>query len=199
MRRDEVLHRADARAHADALRPRPLGEERPLVAAGDLLRGRAAQSRSVALLCTSASGRAKRAVCKQWWQTETGAMMMGFLPTNAIRPDRSGKAFGPIEFDVVGPDGTPVPPGKGGLLVIRNPWPHMFAGDLGRSRSATRSTSTQVPGAYTGGRRRDDATTTATSACSAAPTTCSTSPATASRPPTSRARWFRTRRAAKPA
>ena len=76
-------------------------------------------------------GRGCAAVCNQWWQTETGAMMLGFLPSTPIRPDRSGKAFGPIEFDVVAPNGEPVPRGSGGLLVIRNPWPHMFSGVWG--------------------------------------------------------------------
>ncbi len=46
--RDETLHRADARAHADALRSRSRRAARPLVAAGDLLRGRAVEPRSVA-------------------------------------------------------------------------------------------------------------------------------------------------------
>ncbi|MBV9407502.1 MAG: AMP-binding protein [Candidatus Eremiobacteraeota bacterium] len=67
------------------------------------------------------------AVCNQWWQTETGGPMMGYFPTSPIHPDRSGKALGPIAFDVVAADGTPVPRGAGGLLVIREPWPMMFA------------------------------------------------------------------------
>jgi acetyl-CoA synthetase len=95
-------------------------------------------------------GGRRAAVCNQWWQTETGAMLMGFLPTSAIRPDRSGKAFGPIDFDVVARDGTPVPRGSGGLLVIRNAWPHMFAGiwgDPGRYASYF----TTVAGCYTAG------------------------------------------------
>jgi acetyl-CoA synthetase len=71
------------------------------------------------------------AVCNQWWQTETGGPMMGFFPTAPILPDRSGKALGPIAFDVVAADGTPLPRGAGGLLVIREPWPHMFAGVWG--------------------------------------------------------------------
>jgi len=71
------------------------------------------------------------AVCNQWWQTETGGPMMGFFPTSSILPDRSGKAVGPFAFDVVAADGTPLPRGAGGLLVIREPWPHMFAGVWG--------------------------------------------------------------------
>jgi hypothetical protein len=47
--RDEALHRTDARAHVDALRRRPRQASRSHVARSDLLRGRAAQPRSVAL------------------------------------------------------------------------------------------------------------------------------------------------------
>jgi acetyl-CoA synthetase len=95
-------------------------------------------------------GRGRVAVCNQWWQTETGAMMLGFLPTSAVRPDRSGKPFGPIEFDVVARDGTPVPRGEGGLLVIRNPWPHMFAGIWGDADRYAQYFN-QIPGTYTAG------------------------------------------------
>ena len=100
-------------------------------------------------------GRRSAAVCNQWWQTETGAIMMGFLPSTPIRPDRSGKALGPIDFDVVAPNGERVPRGSGGLLVIRNPWPHMFAGvwgDAARYRAVFRADS----GLLYGGRRRYD-------------------------------------------
>ena len=100
-------------------------------------------------LFESVGGR-RAAVCNQWWQTETGAMMLGFLPSTPIRPDRSGKAFGPIEFDVVAPNGERVPRGSGGLLVIRNAWPHMFSGvwgDAGRYGQYFE----QIPGCYTAG------------------------------------------------
>jgi acetyl-CoA synthetase len=95
-------------------------------------------------------GARRAAVCNQWWQTETGAMMMGYLPTSAIRPDHSGKAFGPIDFDVVDREGNSVPPGAGGLLVIRNPWPHMFAGIWG-DPARYRQYFEQIPGCYTAG------------------------------------------------
>jgi len=75
---------------------------------------------------------------------------MGFLPSTPIRPDRSGKALGPIEFDVVAPNGERVPRGLGGLLVIRNPWPHMFAGVWG-DPSRYRQYFEQIPGCYTAG------------------------------------------------
>jgi len=95
-------------------------------------------------------GKGRVAVCNQWWQTETGAMMMGFLPTSAIRTDRSGKPLGPIEFEVVTRDGAPVPAGEGGLLVIRNSWPHMFAGVWGDAERYSQYFNT-VPDAYLAG------------------------------------------------
>jgi acetyl-CoA synthetase len=95
-------------------------------------------------------GRERIVVCNQWWQTETGAMMLGFLPTSTVRPDRSGKAFGPIAFDVVDSEGRAVPRGSGGLLVIRSAWPHMFStvwGDHARYRQYFE----EIPGCYTAG------------------------------------------------
>jgi acetyl-CoA synthetase len=78
------------------------------------------------------------AVLNQWWQTEVAAPACGFFPTTAVRPDRSGKALGPIAFSVRDASGAPIPPGGGGgLLVIENPLPHMFAavwGDPERHR-----------------------------------------------------------------
>jgi acetyl-CoA synthetase len=72
-------------------------------------------------------GRGKVAVCNQWWQTELAAPAMGFFPTAAIHPDRSGKALGPIVFSVRDANGEQVPPNAGGLLVVENPLPYMFA------------------------------------------------------------------------
>lgn len=62
-----------------------------------------------------------------WWQTETGGFMITPLP-GAI-PTKPGSAtlpFPGILADVVNLDGTPVPPGEGGYLVIKHPWPSMM-------------------------------------------------------------------------
>ncbi|HEY0615387.1 MAG TPA: acetate--CoA ligase [Candidatus Elarobacter sp.] len=72
-------------------------------------------------------GRENVAVCNQWWQTELAAPAMGFFPTASIHPDRSGKALGPIEFSVRNANGEPAAPNAGGLLVVENPLPFMFA------------------------------------------------------------------------
>ncbi len=73
-------------------------------------------------------GQRAAAVCNQWWQTELAAPSIGFFPTSAIRPDRSGGALGPLVFSVRDGNGAPESAGKGGLLVLETPAPYMFAG-----------------------------------------------------------------------
>jgi acetyl-CoA synthetase len=97
-------------------------------------------------------------VVDTWWQTETGAIMISPLP--GATPTRPGSATRPLPGifpEVVTRDGTPVPPGSGGLLVITRPWPSMLRtlwGDDDRYRQQYWS---DIPGAYfTGdGARRD--------------------------------------------
>ncbi|HVN73397.1 MAG TPA: acetyl-coenzyme A synthetase, partial [Methanoregula sp.] len=45
-----------------------------------------------------------------------------------MRPGFAGKPLPGIEADVVDKDGKSVPPGTGGFLVIKSPWPSMFRG-----------------------------------------------------------------------
>jgi acetyl-CoA synthetase len=66
------------------------------------------------------------AVCNHWWQTELAAPAIGFLPREAIRPDRSGTAFGPLAFSIRDVAGKPLSANRGGLLVLESPAPHMF-------------------------------------------------------------------------
>jgi acetyl-CoA synthetase len=71
-------------------------------------------------------GSGEAAVCNQWWQTELAAPTLGFFPTSPVRPDRSGKALGPVAFSVRDANGAVVPPNAGGLLVVETPVPYMF-------------------------------------------------------------------------
>jgi acetyl-CoA synthetase len=62
-----------------------------------------------------------------WWQTETGGHMITPLP-GAI-PTKPGSATLPlpgIVADIVDETGHPVGKGKGGILVIKRPWPSML-------------------------------------------------------------------------
>jgi acetyl-CoA synthetase len=61
-----------------------------------------------------------------WWQTETGMHMISPLPVSPLKPGSATKPLPGIDADVVDDEGNPVPLGKGGLLVIKKPWPSMF-------------------------------------------------------------------------
>ena len=62
-----------------------------------------------------------------WWQTETGGHMITPLP--GATPTKPGSATFPlpgVAADIVDETGTPVGKGKGGILVIKRPWPGML-------------------------------------------------------------------------
>jgi acetyl-CoA synthetase len=71
-------------------------------------------------------------VVDTWWQTETGAIMISPLPgITATKPGSATRPLPGIGADVVDNDGTPVPDGAGGLLVLTEPWPSMLRGIWG--------------------------------------------------------------------
>ena len=65
-------------------------------------------------------------VIDTWWQTETGSFMIAPLPVAPLKPGSVTKPLPGIVADVVDNNGKPVPLGKGGLLVIKTPWPAML-------------------------------------------------------------------------
>ncbi len=73
-----------------------------------------------------------------WWQTETGGHMITPLP--GATPTKPGSATLPLPgifADIVDETGQPVGRGKGGILVIKRPWPAMLRtiwGDAERYR-----------------------------------------------------------------
>ena len=65
-------------------------------------------------------------VADNWWQTELGAPTIGTtIGMNAV-PGAAGVALPGVEAAVVDQNGNDVPRGKGGLLVLRRPFPHMM-------------------------------------------------------------------------
>lgn len=94
-----------------------------------------------------------------WWQTETGMIMITPLPGITVtKPGSATRPFPGVVADVVDENGNPVPPNRGGYLVIKEPWPAMLRtihGDPGRYRQEYWS---QIPGVYfTGdGARKDE-------------------------------------------
>jgi acetyl-CoA synthetase len=71
-------------------------------------------------------------VVDTWWQTETGMILITPLPgITTLKPGSATKAFPTIDAAVYNDAGETVPPGGGGYLVIRKPWPAMLRGIYG--------------------------------------------------------------------
>ncbi len=64
-----------------------------------------------------------------WWQTETGMAMLTPLPgVTTTKPGSATRPFPGVDAAVVNDRGEEVPPGGGGYLVLRKPWPAMLRG-----------------------------------------------------------------------
>ncbi|MCH8813796.1 MAG: acetate--CoA ligase [Chloroflexi bacterium] len=61
-----------------------------------------------------------------WWQTETGAIMIANYPSMEIRPGSMGRPFPGIEPAIIDDQGNVLPPGQEGSLALRPGWPSMF-------------------------------------------------------------------------
>ena len=93
-----------------------------------------------------------------WWQTETGHIMISPLP--GLTPTKPGSATRPlpgIAVDVVDNAGNSVPPGGGGYLVVKRPWPGMLRTLYGDPERFQEVYWSRFPGIYfTGdGAKRD--------------------------------------------
>lgn len=65
-------------------------------------------------------------VVDNWWQTETGGPCLGTPICLDSRPGKVGKPLPGVVADVVDMQGQPVEPGRGGILVLKRPFPHLF-------------------------------------------------------------------------
>ena len=64
-----------------------------------------------------------------WWQTETGAIMISPLPgVTATKPGSAMQPLPGIGAEVVDDSGKAVGNGRGGYLVLTEPWPTMMRG-----------------------------------------------------------------------
>jgi acetyl-CoA synthetase len=61
-----------------------------------------------------------------WWQTETGSIMIANYPMLPIKPGSMGKPMPGIEPGVIDEEGNLQPPGEEGDLAVRPGWPSMF-------------------------------------------------------------------------
>ena len=94
-------------------------------------------------------GKERCPIVDTFWQTETGAIMIAPIPGAVpTKPGSATRPFFGILPEVVTKEGTPVPAGQGGLLVVRKPWPSMartIYGDAERYQTAYFS---EIPGSY---------------------------------------------------
>jgi acetyl-CoA synthetase len=97
-------------------------------------------------------------VVDTWWQTETGGIMIATLPgVHDTKPGSAGVPMFGVEPAVVDVDGNEVPPGEGGYLVLRRPWPSMLRTVYGDDDRYRNQYWNEIPHAYFAGdgARRD--------------------------------------------
>ncbi|QDT24886.1 Acetyl-coenzyme A ligase [Gimesia panareensis] len=104
-------------------------------------------------------GQERCPIVDTWWQTETGGIMMSPLPgVTATKPGSCTTPLPGVVPDIVTAEGESLGDNQGGLLVMRQPWPHMLRtlyGDHDRFKEVYFST---IPGCYLAGdsARRDE-------------------------------------------
>jgi acetyl-CoA synthetase len=98
-------------------------------------------------------------VMDTWWQTETGAHMISPLPgVTAGKPGSAMKGLPGVVVDVVDDQGTSVPDGAGGYLVVKEPWPAMLRTLWGDDQRFKDTYWSRFPGMYFAGdgAKKDD-------------------------------------------
>jgi acetyl-CoA synthetase len=97
-------------------------------------------------------GAGRTPVVDTWWQTETGMILITPLPgVTTTKPGSATFAFPGIEADVVDGEGKSVPPGGGGYLVLKRPWPAMLRGIYGDPERYKETYWSRFPGMYFAG------------------------------------------------
>ncbi len=61
-----------------------------------------------------------------WWQTETGGIMIANYACMDIRPGSMGRPLPGINPGIIDAEGNEKPDGQEGNLAVRTPWPSMF-------------------------------------------------------------------------
>ncbi|MBI4416585.1 MAG: acetate--CoA ligase [Euryarchaeota archaeon] len=88
-------------------------------------------------------------VVDTWWQTETGMILITPLPgLTTLKPGSATRPFPGVSAAIVDDAGNPVPPNKGGSLVITRPWPAMLQTLYGDPERYTQVYWSRVPGRY---------------------------------------------------
>jgi acetyl-CoA synthetase len=90
-------------------------------------------------------------VIDHMWQTETGGPIfgnpygLGLLP---IKPGSAGLPLPGTDAAVVAPDGTEMPPGQKGIMVLRRPFPGLIATLWGEPERYGADYWSRIPGSY---------------------------------------------------
>ncbi len=94
-------------------------------------------------------GGGRTPVVDTWWQTETGMILITPLPgLTTLKPGSATKPFPGVEAAVYDDHGNEVPPGGGGYLVIKTPWPAMLRGIYGDPERYQQTYWSRFPGVY---------------------------------------------------
>lgn len=93
-------------------------------------------------------GKEKCPIMDTWWQTETGMFMITPLPVMPLKAGSATKPFPGIQAAVVDEKGNIAPIGKGGLLVIKNPWPAMLKTIFNNPQRYKETYWEKIPGYY---------------------------------------------------
>lgn len=84
-----------------------------------------------------------------WWQTETGAIMIANYPCLPIKPGSMGKPFPGIKAAIIDSEGNELPTGKHGFLALKPGWPSMMR-TIWHNENRYKAYF-QIPGWYTSG------------------------------------------------
>ena len=97
-------------------------------------------------------GGGKAPIVDTWWQTETGMILITPLPgVTTTKPGSATFPFPGVDADVVDGSGKSVPPGGGGYLVLKRPWPAMLRGIYGDPERYRETYWSRFPGMYFAG------------------------------------------------
>jgi acetyl-CoA synthetase len=97
-------------------------------------------------------GGGKCPIVDTWWQTETGAILMTTLPgVHDGKPGACGLPLFGVEPAIIGVDGSELPPGSGGRLALKRPWPSIMRTVWGDDERFFQQYFAEIPGAYFSG------------------------------------------------
>jgi acetyl-CoA synthetase len=104
-------------------------------------------------------GQERCPIVDTWWQTETGGIMISPLPgITATKPGSCARPLPGVVLDIVTKDGKSLSENEGGLLVMRQPWPHMLRTLYGDHDRFISTYFSEIDGCYFAGdgARRDE-------------------------------------------